>query len=110
MQVLPATLIAAVAFGLAVPALAQDQDTIPSPEERRAVLNREQAEFAQRQIEENAASQRAYEDAVRAREIEIQSLQEHHERQRQRHEEAMERWRADVAACNAGDKRRCASQ
>ena len=108
MQVFRVAMIVTAAFGFPRPAWTQEEAI--SAEEQRAALNREQAEFARLQIEENEANQRAYEDAVKAREIEIQSRQEEYARLLQRHEEAMKRWRAQVAACNAGDKRGCAGQ
>lgn len=106
--------LAAFAFALSAPSLAEPAEGEISGEisieEQRAALNREQAEFAQRQIEENAARQRAYEDHVKAREIEISSQQDEAARLQREHDAAMQRWREDVAACKAGDKRRCASE
>lgn len=101
---------AAFAFGLSAPSLAEPADGEIPIEQQRAALNREQADFARRQIEENAANQRAYEDQVKAREIEIASQQDETARQQREHEAAMQRWRDDVAACQAGDKRRCAGK
>ena len=51
---------AAFAFGLSAPSLAEPADGEIPIEQQRAALNREQADFARRQIEENAANQRAY--------------------------------------------------
>ena len=97
-------ILAAVA-AVAVPAHAQQAE--PTPEERRAALNREQAEFASNQLEQNAASQRAHDDAVKAREIQMATAQQEHERRLREHEEAMQRWRATVTACEAGDRLGC---
>lgn len=116
MRGLVVMIAASAGLGLTPVAVAQDvaieeaRETDAASEAQRAALNREQAEFARRQLEENAANQRAYEDAVKARDIEIASRQEEYARVLQRHEEAMELWRADVAACRAGDRRRCAAQ
>lgn len=106
----PLRLLALTAALLIAAPTAWAQDTDISPEEQRAILNREQGEFAQRQLEENAANQRAYEDAVKAREIEIKRQEEEYAQRQREYEEAMERWRADVAACKAGDVRRCGGQ
>lgn len=85
-----------------------------SPEAARAKLNREQAERAQRQLEANAAGQRAYEEAQYAREEQMRRDQEAYEQEKSRlareHEAAMDVWRADVAACRRGDRARCASR
>ena len=71
-----------------------------SVEDARAELNREQALYAQQQLEENAANQQAYDEKLKARAAEI-------ERQKQEYEAAMARWREDAAACQAGDTSRC---
>lgn len=80
------------------------------PEEMAATdnLNKQQAEAAARQ---NAAAREAFERANRER-LETIARQEAAQRmaieQQQRdHAAAMERWRADVAACQAGDRTRC---
>ena len=90
----------------------------------RERLNREQAAFAQRQLAENAASQAAHDRAVAEREAIIarqraeqeaaeaawQAEVQQRERAYQDYEDAMARWRAqvaDVEACNAGDRSRC---
>jgi hypothetical protein len=84
------------------------------PEEMAATdsLNREQLEAAARQIAENSSSREAVERATREREATIARQQAEHrtavERQQRDHEAAVERWRADVAACEAGDRARCA--
>lgn len=128
-------LIAATLVQLALPAAvrAGPQDgqsdnpvSIPvTPAQARAEveltkrLNREQAEFAQRQLAANAAAKRAHALAEAERAATIARQQQEHaaeiaayeatreERERD-HAEAMARWRADVAACKAGDISRCA--
>lgn len=82
-------------------------------------LNREQAAFAAKQVSDNIAAQETFDRATRDREATIArqeaeyraalAAQRAQEEQRQReHEAAMGQWRADVAACQAGDKKRCA--
>jgi len=89
-------------FSLAVSASgAMAQQAEVSAQDARAELNREQALYAQQQLEENAANQQAYDEKLKARTAEI-------ERQKQEYEAAMARWREDVAACQAGDTSRCA--
>ena len=110
--------IAATLAVLTVPALAQAPTAAQpaqgeaTPEEARAALNAQQVESARRQLAENAASRKAYEDAVAAREEQIRRDLEAHEAEKARlareHEAAMERWRADAAACRGGDRTRCA--
>jgi hypothetical protein len=82
-----------------------------SPEAARAALNRQQAQDAQRQLAENAASASASQAAARAREDQIRSDQAAWEAEKARlaadHAAAMDQWRADVAACRAGDRTRC---
>ena len=96
--------------------------------ETRQKLNSEQADFAARQIAENEASRRMVEQAIMDRNATIARQQAEQEaaeqaydaaqqayeaerlRRVQEHDAAMARWRADVAACNAGDASRCAVQ
>lgn len=82
-----------------------------SPEEARALLNRQQAEDAKRQLAENAASAAASQAAALAREDQIRSDQAAWEAEKARlaadHAAAMDRWHADVAACRDGDRTRC---
>jgi len=103
------------------PALAQvtewTEETITS-NESQAKENQQQAELAQEAIEEtneaNEQARQAYEQALEEREALIRSRQEAYEAELARlareHEEAMERWRADVAACKAGERDRCAQE
>lgn len=82
-------------------------------------LNAQQAAAARRQNEQNRAAAEAERRARADRERKIAAEQEAY-RQRQaateaerlrrerEHQANMARWRADVAACNAGDRTRCA--
>ena len=83
----------------------------PSPEEARAAINRDELTKAQRQLSQNAAARQAYEQAQAAREEQIQQDQAAWEAEKTRlateYESAMEQWRADVAACRAGNRTRC---
>ena len=114
---LRASLLACLAaLVLAAPATARSlpDDADDPGGQRRIELNREQAEFARRQLQENAESQRAHDRAVLEREEMIVRQATHHraeiERLQREHELAMERWRADVEACRIGDRSRCAPQ
>ena len=73
----------------------------PSAEEQRAAANAEQAKAAQAQTQTNAANQQAYQDAVKARDEKIA-------REKAEYEAAMAKWKADTAACQAGDVSKCA--
>lgn len=81
-------------------------------EEATAAINREQAELARKQLDANAASQRAHDEAVTQGEAQHRQQLEAYEAEKARlakeYDQAMERWRADVAACKAGDRTRCA--
>ncbi len=74
----------------------------PSAEEQRAAANAEQAKAAQAQAQTNAANQQAYQDAVKARDEKIA-------REKAEYEAAMAKWKADTAACQAGDVSKCAN-
>lgn len=83
----------------------------PTPEAARAALNREQAGAARRQSEANLASKQAFEAAQAANEEQIRRDQDAYEQEKVRlaseHEAAMQRWREDIAACRAGEWKRC---
>lgn len=97
--------ISALALGLgATPALAQAAQGPLSAEATTAKLNREQAEKARLQSAENVASQEAH-DAGVVREAEFDAEKA---RLAKQHEQAMANWQADVDACKAGDRKRCA--
>ena len=81
-------------------------------------LNREQAEFAARQLAENEAARKAFEQATAERaatiarqqaeyEAQLAAVEAERQRRERAHAEAMEKWRADVAACQAGKISRC---
>lgn len=85
----------------------------------REKLNSDQAAAAKRQLEQNAANQRAYDQAVREREAAIARQKAEYQaalarteaerlRREQEHAAAIARWQADVEACKKGDKSRCA--
>lgn len=110
-------LFAAILGSLSPPAVAEPLEPTygaESPEAARAKFNREQAERAQRQLDANAASQRAYEEAQYDREEQMRRDQEAYEQEKSRlaseHEAAMDAWRADAAACRQGNRARCASR
>lgn len=72
----------------------------PTPELLRAQLNAEHSAVARQQLDQNAANQKAYDDAVKARDAEIARVNA-------AYEAAMKKWQEDVAACKAGDTTRC---
>ena len=78
----------------------------------REKLNREQAAFAAKQMADNKAAQDAFDRATRDREATIARQQAEHraevERLQRAYDLRMANWRADVAACEAGDLSRCA--
>ena len=82
---------------VAAPAAATPTETA---EQQRVRLNAEQAATAQAQNARNAANKAAYEAAVAARDAEIA-------RQKAEYDAAMVKWKADTAACQAGDMARC---
>ncbi len=73
----------------------------PSAEEQRAAANAEQAKAAQAQAQTNAANQQAYQDSLKARDEKIA-------RDKAEYDAAMAKWKADTAACQAGDVSKCA--
>lgn len=76
----------------------------------RQRLNREQAEFAARQLAENDAAKAAHDRAVAAREAAMAAQAAEQQRLMREHEQAMAQWRADQEACAAGNARRCGPQ
>jgi hypothetical protein len=103
---------------VSVPATSEQAQRELAERER---LNRQQAEFARNQLAQNEANRRAVEQATREREATIARQKAEHEaalaateaerqRREREHAAAMERWRADVEACQKGDKSRCAPQ
>jgi hypothetical protein len=89
-------------------------NTLAEVLEQRAA-NKAQADAARQQEDEDAARLAAYEKAQDAYQAELARVEEEKraiEAQAARtatdHEAAMARWRADVAACESGDKSRCA--
>lgn len=121
-------------LGLALPAAAQKVES-PQPDTRvvygtdpgTSVLNREQAQRAaqednnnvqnaqvyRRQVEDHnravaeaAAARAAYEADLARNNAQTAAYAQ----QRAAYEAAMARWRADVEACNRGDRTRCGTQ
>ena len=72
-----------------------------TPEEQRARLNAEQSAAARAQLDQNTANQQAFDDATKARDMEIARV-------KAEYEAAVKKWEEDVAACKAGDTTRCA--
>ena len=101
-----------------VPATSEQEQRELAERER---LNQQQADFAKQQLQQNAANQRAYEQAERDRAATIARQKAEYDaavaateaerlRREREHAEAMARWQADVEACKKGDKTRCAPQ
>ena len=105
MKLVNMAVVSALALGLlAAPTLAQTAQGTLSAEETTAKLNREQAELARRQMAENTASQEAHDAGVR-RESDFEAEKA---RLAKQHEQAMASWQADLDACKAGVRSRCA--
>lgn len=97
----------------AVPPPAPAPSASPSmtPEEQRAKLNAEEAIRAQQQVDENVARELNNRDSARdaaARQREYEAAKARYDAQVVRYQAEMEKWKADVAACQAGDRTRCA--
>ncbi len=82
-----------------------------SAEQQLAQLNAEQAATARLQLDKNIANQKAYDDAVKARNAEITRVQAAYDAENARvtaeYEAAMKKWQENAAACKARDKKRC---
>lgn len=76
----------------------------------RERLNREQAEFAARQLADNAAAKAGYERAVAERAAIIAAQAAEAERAQRAHDAAMAQWREDVAACQRSTTAPCVPQ
>ena len=107
------TLILAAGLCLAAPAAYAQMDQ-SSSQAARAALNGQQADMAQQQLDQDAADRQAYEAAQAARQARIDRHEANYDAAMQMHyasvheyHEAMRAWRADVAACEAGDRSRC---
>ena len=103
-----------------------DEDPSPvtldpsSPEEQaeREAANRAQADMAQQQLQQNADSQQEYERRLESYNAQMRLYDnsvESRARANSQYDEIKSfydriraRWEADVAACNAGDTKRCA--
>ena len=111
------TIAAAALMAAAAPLLAQTAtEPLPegnSPEEvaQRKAANEEQLRLAQQQLGQNEAGQAAYEQSMAAYQAEVTKYEQQKaeaDRLAREHEAAMAQWEADVAACNAGERSRCA--
>ncbi len=123
--------VALIAAPLAGAALAQDAPQQPAGQIEQGVFvpegntlaevreqqaaNKAQAEAARQRENEDAAQLAAHEKAQAAYQTELAHVEEEKraiEAQAAKvaadHEAAMAKWRADVAACEGGDKSRCA--
>ncbi len=136
MKRLPFVLVS-LAAGTAAPALAQQAERQPPAEEQPAgrieqgvfvpegsalaevleqqAANKAQAATAKQHAAANEARAAAYAEARAAYEAELVRLDEERKakaaeaaRVAAAHEAAMAKWRADVAACEDGDRSRCA--
>lgn len=117
----PLTLIA---LGLGLAAFAAQAEAGPAPvqtadasQQERIALNNQQAAFAQHQLAQDAANQRAYEMAVATRKAEIHRQHAAYEAALRRHADevqayniATRQWQQDVAACKSGDASKCANR
>ena len=98
------------------PVVAEAHAASDPAQEARANLNSQQAEFARHQLEQNAAERQAYAAAVEARAAKIsqdqlayEAAQKAHDAEIRQYQEKLQKWRADTAACQAGDRTRCAA-
>lgn len=96
---------AAAPLPVAPPPGPSAQDLAEIAEQER--LNREQADFAARQVAENAAAKAAFDKANAEYEATIAAQKAQVERQEREYQAAMAKWRADVEACKQGDFSRC---
>lgn len=112
---MPASRPSAMPPPASLPVTSAQEQTELTARER---LNREQAAAAARQ---NAATKAAFDQATADRAATIARQQAEHQaavaaveaervRRAQEYEAQMAKWRADVAACKAGDKTRCGPQ
>jgi chromosome segregation ATPase len=81
-------------------------NTIAEVRQRQAA-NDEQVKAAQAQLDQNAASQAAHDQAVQAYNAELARISQQAADADKAHQDAMAKWEADVAACKAGDAKRC---
>lgn len=103
-----ATRPAAIPAPVAPPPGPSAQDLAEIAEQER--LNREQADFAARQVADNAAAKAAFEKATDDYNATIARQQAEQRQREAEYAAAMAKWRADVEACKQGDFSRCAPQ
>ena len=120
-----AILAGAALVAQARPLLAQEQPEIPEGStledvQAREKLNEEQARIAHDQVAQNSAAEAEFERRTREVEAEkariaseqaaaMAAYEAEKARIAREHEEAMAKWKADVEACEKGDKSRCAT-
>jgi hypothetical protein len=117
MRLAVSTVAVGALIAAASPAFAQKTvDGIQVPEgnslaevKQRQAANEEQAKLAQEQLQQNAANQAAYDQAMKAYQEKLAQIQQQKADAERAHEEAMAKWKADTEACKAGDTTRCAS-
>lgn len=83
-------------------------NTLEEVQQRKAA-NDEQVKAAQAQLDKNAADKAAHDQAMQAYNAELARIAQQTADANRAHDEAMAKWRADVAACKAGDTTRCAA-
>ncbi len=115
---LPVALVAKSPTSVAPAAPAPSASPTVTPEEQREALNREQAQKAQQQVDENVARELNNRDNAAntaARRREYQEASQRYEEAKARYDAQVaqykadyEKWQADVAACQAGNRTRCA--
>lgn len=81
-------------------------NTLAEVQQRKAA-NDEQVKAAQAQLDQNAASQAAHDQAVQAYNAELARIAQQTADANRAHDEAMAKWQADVDACKAGNASRC---
>lgn len=96
------------AFGEPPAPPAPDASPTATPEEQRIEANNAQLKFAQDQLAQNAANQKAYDDAIKANEETVAAQKAAADKAQADYEAAMKKWQEDVEACKAGDATRCA--
>jgi hypothetical protein len=116
---LRAIIASAALFALTVPAVAAAQDKSEKPAQGTADLNRQQAAASTAQNNANTHSTGTYiqnvqdyeaqRTAVAQARADYEARLEEHRRAQAAYDQAYARWQADVAACNAGDRTRCAA-
>jgi hypothetical protein len=74
---------------------------------QRKAANDEQVQAAKAQLDQNAASQAAYDQAQKDYQAQLARIEQQKADTDRAQADAMAKWKADVAACEAGDTTRC---